>query len=78
MNFYITIVIYLFISLIYNIYKLGNFNKAWYKRVEVESTNSENILNDLFFLKKKKENTYLDSSGSDCEGINIIIYIPGK
>jgi len=53
---------------------LGNFNKAWYKRVEVESTDSENVLNDSLLLKKKKQNTYLDSSDSDCEGINIIIY----
>jgi len=54
---------------------LGNFNNAWYKRVEVESTDSENVLNDSLHLKKKKQNTYLGSSDSDCEGINIIIYI---
>lgn len=55
---------------------LGNFNKAWYKRVEVESTDTENVLNDQFLFKKKKKNTFdRDSSDSDNEGINIIIYV---
>ncbi|CAI6345073.1 unnamed protein product [Macrosiphum euphorbiae] len=55
-----------------------NFNKAWYKRVEVESTDSENILNDPLLLKKKKQNT-LDSSDSDDEdpGYTIIPNIQG-
>ncbi|XP_050059764.1 uncharacterized protein LOC114132292 [Aphis gossypii] len=56
----------------------GNFNKAWHKRVEVESTDSENILNDPLLLKKKKQNI-LDSSDSDNEdtGYTIIPNIQG-
>lgn len=42
----------------------GNFNKAWYKRVEVESTDTENVLNDPFLSKKKN---IFDSSDSDNE-----------
>jgi len=53
---------------------LGNFNKAWYKRVKVESTDNENILNKPLLLKKKGKNTF-DYSDSENKSINIIIYV---
>ncbi|XP_022161905.1 uncharacterized protein LOC111027787 isoform X3 [Myzus persicae] len=51
----------------------GNFNKAWYKRVEVESTDTENVLNDPFLSKKKN---IFDSSDSDNEGSSMLGTFP--
>jgi hypothetical protein len=43
----------------------------------MESTDGENVQNDPFLLKKNKRNTIdsSESSDSDNEGINIIIYV---
>lgn len=56
---------------------LGNFNKAWYKQVKVESTDSENVLNEPLLLKKGEKNTFdcSDRSESEKKGKNIIIYV---
>lgn len=58
--------------LIFYITYIGNFNKAWHERIEVESTDNENILNHPF-KRNKKSKTVETSDSSENEGKYLLV-----
>lgn len=60
----------IFISL-YNIqlFYIGNFNKAWHERIEIESTDNESILINHHSIISNKKSKFMNvSDSSDIEG----------
>lgn len=47
---------------------IGNFRKAWYERIEIESTDNESISNEHHPFKKNKRSKTVDTSDSENEG----------